>query len=636
MNPVLYEQTETEFSTQGIGVLVDALKCIVSEELNNVYDLEMEYPVTGAHFSDLTLRRIVKAKPNQTDDPQPFRIYRITKPLAGIVTVYAHHLSYDLSGMVVPPFEAETPSGAVASITGTAVPTINPFSFTVSSIASKAIKIAHPTSARSILGEMITAYDLDISYDMTVVSLMDNRGADNGAVIAYGKNLIDLTQEENCSEVCTGVYPFFHTEEDHVELTEKIISIQNAPEFTRIMPLDLTSEFQSGTVPTEAELRVKANQYIANNDLGVPKVNLTVKYVSLLESKEAIPLDVYDCIALGDVITIRFEKLGIDKQSRCIRYEFDSLKEHVESITIGDVTTTFADTMAKTMFREEEYASALKGAVARATSMITNGAGGYVMLHKSNPALTQPDELLILGDSPDLSQAQQVWRWNKYGLAYSNHGYNPYPYTYKTAMTEDGEIVADMITTGILSAIEIYNHSDSEQATFHVSSAGQVTATKGTIGGLTIGANSLYNSTVELHNTSGLRVLDGNGHVIGRIAAIGTNSNTVAFLLSSAGETISWAVEDQNGQYQTIISYVKSTNTLTLHAPLDMHGYPIYNMAVDRSGTLTAIKHSYLRIDDHQTYYTMYIEDWRTRFNSMGQFTGTELISRNEYNIRKA
>ena len=83
MKPILYEQTETEFTNQGIDVLADAIKCIVTEELNNVFDLEMTYPVTGVLFKNLTLRRIIKAKPNQTDDPQPFRIYKITKPMNG-------------------------------------------------------------------------------------------------------------------------------------------------------------------------------------------------------------------------------------------------------------------------------------------------------------------------------------------------------------------------------------------------------------------------------------------------------------------------------------------------------------------------------------------------------------------------
>ena len=93
MKPILYEQTETAFTSQGIGVLADALKCVVTEELNNVFDLEMTYPVTGVLFKSLTLRRIIKAKPNQTDNPQPFRIYKITKPMNGSVTVLAHHIS---------------------------------------------------------------------------------------------------------------------------------------------------------------------------------------------------------------------------------------------------------------------------------------------------------------------------------------------------------------------------------------------------------------------------------------------------------------------------------------------------------------------------------------------------------------
>ena len=121
MIPILYEQdafeenTSTPFTSQGIGVLSDALKCVVTEELNSTYDLEMTYPVDGVFFKDLTLRRIIKAKPNQTDDPQPFRIYKITKPMSGSITVLAHHLSYDLSGLAVPPFTVNTPGGVIVN-----------------------------------------------------------------------------------------------------------------------------------------------------------------------------------------------------------------------------------------------------------------------------------------------------------------------------------------------------------------------------------------------------------------------------------------------------------------------------------------------------------------------------------------
>ena len=79
------------------GFLPDALTCIVTEERNGVYELSLTYPVTGQMFSELAVDRFLKAKPNDTSELQLFKIYEITKPLNGIVTVNAEHISYALS-----------------------------------------------------------------------------------------------------------------------------------------------------------------------------------------------------------------------------------------------------------------------------------------------------------------------------------------------------------------------------------------------------------------------------------------------------------------------------------------------------------------------------------------------------------
>ena len=650
MNPILYEQdafeqnTLTPFSSQGIGVLADALSCVVIEEINNAYDLEMTYPVTGVLFNQITLRRIIKAKPNQTDDPQPFRIYKISKPMNGAITVQAHHISYDLSGMVVTPFTVNTPGGVVAAITGTAIPTINPFNFTVNSTREKDIEVETPISGRAVLSRLIGTFGVELSYDVTNIRIDNHRGADNGVVIAYGKNLLDLKQEENCAEICTAVYPYYHSEAADVTLTEKTIPVVQNPDFNRVIPLDLTSAYPQDTIPTENDLRTKAQEYIAENNLGVPKVNLDVSYLAIEDTDEAELLHMFEQISLGDTVTVRFEKLDIDTQSRCVKIVYDSLLERIDTASFGDVKETFTDTIVKNMSLDEEIREAINGAVAKATSLITNGLGGYVMLHKSNPNLLHPDELLILGDSPDLNEATHVWRWNKNGLAYSNHGYNPpYPYGYKTAITSDGQINADSITTGTLVAIEIYNHSDTEQATFHVSSAGVVTATKGTIGGFHIDATSLYNNSVQLHNTSGLRIIN-NGQVVGRVAAIGNDAENLAMVLQDAGQSISWCVELEDGTIAPILSYTKGSNELNCHVRLNMHDNYIGNVKVDKSQSQIdhTIRASYVNIENHPTDSSLYIlsiYDTYAYFNNHGQYlydTGIPSSTTKRYTVRKA
>ena len=102
----LFASSATTFATNGLGILSDAISCIVYQVLNGEYELQMEYPVDGIHFSEIAQRSIITAKPDKISDEQPFRVYRITKPLNGIVTIYARHIAYDMSGYAVTPFTA--------------------------------------------------------------------------------------------------------------------------------------------------------------------------------------------------------------------------------------------------------------------------------------------------------------------------------------------------------------------------------------------------------------------------------------------------------------------------------------------------------------------------------------------------
>ena len=97
MIPRLYEHNETSFTTFGIGSLKDATSCEVTEQKNGTYELVLKYPLKGSLFSEIQKERIIYAQVNDSKSLQAFRIYRITAPISGIITVYAQHISYDLT-----------------------------------------------------------------------------------------------------------------------------------------------------------------------------------------------------------------------------------------------------------------------------------------------------------------------------------------------------------------------------------------------------------------------------------------------------------------------------------------------------------------------------------------------------------
>lgn len=444
---MLYPATENEFANNGYGVLSDAVSCIVTEERNGAYELEMQYPLTGIHYAQIKNNCIILAKPNVTDVPQPFRIYRISKPLNGIITVSAAHISYDLAGIVLSPFSASSVGEALVGIANNSS-TPNPFTFWTDKSTTGNFSLLIPQSVRSIMGgsagSLLDVYGGEYAYDRYTVRLYNQRGSDNGVTIRYGKNLTDINQEENIQNVYTGVYPYWNgAENDLVTLPEKIINAPGTYSVTRIMALDLTQDFEEK--PSVDDLRTRAEKYVSDNKIGVPTVSLTVSFVPLEQTEEYKDRAVLERVSLCDTVHVQFEQLGVDAQAEVIKTVYDVLGEKYQSIELGDAQTNIADTIAQQQQAINGTSSQIRAAVENGTNWIVNGKG-YMVAVKDDAGNWK--EICSL-NVPDLATATKVWRWNNGGFGYSGTGYNG-PYT--LAITQDGAIVADFITTGTLTA----------------------------------------------------------------------------------------------------------------------------------------------------------------------------------------
>lgn len=449
MKPILFPSTATEFTTQGLGALSDAISCIVTEERNGLYELEMQYPQSGIHFSEIQNRCIVYAIPSPYREAQPFRVYRITRPINGIATIYAQHISYDLAGIPVNPFAAGSAAEALSGMAShTAVE--SPFSFWTDKSTTANFSVLVPSASRSVLGgvegSILDVYGGEYLFDKFLVRLYNQRGNDNGVVIRYGKNLTDVEQDANISSVATGVLPYWVGAEGEV-VQGNIVNADGTFDFVRIMTIDFSSDFENQ--PTASELETRALQYIKSNKIGVPSVSISVSFVQLEQTEEYKDLALLEKCDLCDTVTVQFEALGINAKAEIVRIITDVLLERYESVEVGDIRANIAYTIADQQQKIEKAptTSAMQQAINNATNQITGNKGGYVILHSSTGS-KEPDEILIM-DTPDISTATKVWRWNKSGLGYSSSGYNG---PYGLAMTQDGAIVADFITTGVLTA----------------------------------------------------------------------------------------------------------------------------------------------------------------------------------------
>ena len=223
MIPILYKSDTTNFATYGIGTLTDTISCEVTEERNGVYECVLKYPVTGVHFGEIKKERLIKAKPNDTSKPQAFRIYRITTPLNGIVTIYAQHISYDLIGIPVPMCSTAPmmPQLLVDQLFASALVPHN-FTFKTEYKLPQRCEIAKPKNLRAVLGgsggSVLDIWGGEFEWDNFDIIHRKERGANNGVVIEYGKNLTKLEQDSDISEIYTDLLPFaVSTDEEGVE-----------------------------------------------------------------------------------------------------------------------------------------------------------------------------------------------------------------------------------------------------------------------------------------------------------------------------------------------------------------------------------------------------------------------------------
>ena len=455
MIPILYEGTETQFTSNGIGRLADAISCKVIEERNATYELEMTYPITGVHYEDLQENRIILAKPFDGGQTQPFIIYMITKPLNGIVTVNAEHISYRLSGITVMPFTANSCVSALAGIsTNSAIE--NPFTFNTDKSVAANFIVNVPTNARELLcgsqGSILDVYGKgDYEFNRFDVSLKVNRGTDNHVTLRYGKNITDLKSVLDTTNVYTGITPYWTDGGSTVmTLPEKVVMSSYASLFPYkiIKPVDFTERWQER--PTEEQLRAAAEAYVANNEGWKIKNSITVSFVALWNTEEYKDIAPLERVKMCDVVKVYYKKLGVDFSTKVIRTDYNVLQERYNEITLGDTYYTLSQVFSEEIAAsQEEQSSHMQQAIARATALITGGLGGYVVFTLN--ADGQPEEITIM-DKPNVAEAVRCIRMNKNGIGFSDNGYSGPYMTAWTIEQGQGHFVADYIDVGTLNA----------------------------------------------------------------------------------------------------------------------------------------------------------------------------------------
>lgn len=461
MTPILYEANETAFTSLGLGMLNEATQCTVKTVLNGQFELQMSYPVTGKRYSDIKLGRIIKAVAEKNGTPQLFDIYGITKPLNGIITVYAQHVSGRKQFIPVMPCTATSCSEALTVIAAHTAET-SPFTLWTDKNTVANFRLTAPASLGQVLGGMegslLDVYRGEYEFDNFTIKLWDHRGQDNGVTLRYGKNITNIKQDESIETTITGICPFWGDADGNVvTLPEEVVYSENAQNFAfnRTVVMDFSAEFEEE--PTVEQLRTFTQNYITRNNIGVPKVSIDLAYETLADYEEFRETALLEQVRLGDTVHVYFEPLGITAEARVTSTVYDVLADKYKTTGIGSVKANLSNVLADIQNNAEQGAedaaettkNTLEAAFERALELLSGADGGNIVI-RQNQVTGKPYEILIM-DTDDMTTAQKVLRLNMNGLGLSTNGING-PYT--AAITGDG-IVATAITTGILNAARI-------------------------------------------------------------------------------------------------------------------------------------------------------------------------------------
>lgn len=477
MIPILFKAHTKSFTTKGIGQLADCISCLVTEERNGEYEVEFEYPVTGKHYADILDDSIVYVTHDNSGDKQPFKVYAKSAPLDGVVTFNAHHISYELSDVIVKPFTASSAAATMTKFTSESM-TDNPFTFWTDKSVASTFNLTAPSSTRSVLGgvqgSVLDVYGGEYEFDNYTVKLYTNRGSDKGVTVRYAKNLTELEQNNSVLGKYNAIVPYWAGEDTVVygdpvvakdngrrlyndvwtNQNDVAITNQNNVEFdfdyyeNHSITMDFSSDFQ--TKPTKEQLEAKAAAYLNNNVPWIPQENIKFNFADLWSAGEGVPA--LSSVRLCDTVTVKYTALGVSAKAKVIKTVWNPLIDEYDELEVGEARTSFAQTIAAETGRIlESYPkkSDMDNAIEHATTLITGGMGGHVVF--AQDAEGKPTEIFVM-DTEDTETAVHVLRINVNGIGFSSNGING-PFT--TAWTLDGSFVADFITAGTLSANRI-------------------------------------------------------------------------------------------------------------------------------------------------------------------------------------
>lgn len=350
--PILYNESNNDCSTLGLGLLNEASSVLAVRHRNQFPYLTFNYPINGQLFSQLKEGKkvVVDVGPGTRSKRQRFEITKITKPQHGIISIKCDHISLLTEKTALNKGKMHTAISAQEALSQWRALLVPQRDFTVftdlTTVAAMDFsEVGHFESAAEALGgkegSILQKYNGEYIFDNNEIRLMRNGGKETGVVIAYGKNLVDLVQEKTIESTYTSIRPYARANEEgasELVLPEVILDSSHVDKFPerRVQTVDLSSR----NPQTIAELRQFAQYYISSNQVGLPRVNLKVKFADLYSATGEEQHRLIEQLELYDTVTVAFNKLGVNVNAKINQTVWNVLLDKYESIEIGDSRAT--------------------------------------------------------------------------------------------------------------------------------------------------------------------------------------------------------------------------------------------------------------------------------------------------------
>lgn len=351
MIPILYEKDETAFLDNGLGRLRDCVSCVVTEERNGIYECDFEYPVTGQHFDEIQIGRIVGVTHDDSGAIQPFDIVSYSRPIEGVVTFHCTHISYRQSYMTVNGTNITSLFDAFAALQN-AQPS-NPFTYWTNKTSTGYVGAFDgvPKSVRSILGgvegSILDAYGGEYEWDRFTVKLWSQRGEYRDFTIRYGVNMMDYQDETDSTNCYSSLIPYWTDGTTTVVGDKQTLASLPPSGRDACIPMDVSEKFDTsdGTIPTKAQVNSVGLSVLNNGQPYLPTQNITVSFVRLQDTEEYAQFANLLRCGLCDTIKVIFPDYQSSGNFKIVRTVWDVLGERYEEMELGDLSISLSEAL---------------------------------------------------------------------------------------------------------------------------------------------------------------------------------------------------------------------------------------------------------------------------------------------------